>query len=72
MYQPSEQMHANTSKGCQTSTHESDTMDRNMSSLEDEQIYWDHPRHACKHPRLMEDMSQAGAEPTSPFYIHHH
>ena len=71
MYQPSEQMHADTSKGRQTSTHESDTMDGNTGTLEDEQVYWDHPRHARKRPRLMEDVSQAGAEPTSPFYYHH-
>jgi hypothetical protein len=69
MYQPSEPMHSDTLKDHQTSTRESDTMDGATGFLENEQVYWDHPRHARKRPRLMEDVSQAGAEPTSPLFI---
>ena len=69
MYQPSERMHADTSMDSQTSPHESATVEGTTGPLENEQVYWDHPRHARKRPKLMADVSQTGLEPQSLFIL---
>jgi hypothetical protein len=65
MHHHSERTHAGITRDSEPVACQSGTTEGSVAMLEHEPVYWEHPRHARKRPRLMEDVGQIDAEPRS-------
>lgn len=63
MYHQSQRSQAGTSKDSEVTINQDGTAEGTLTMLEHERVYWEHPRHARKRPRLGEDEGQIGMGP---------